>query len=83
MLMPTVVRESYCVLLGNLKRHEEALAAYEQAIRLDPENAYAYGGKGIVLRALKRHEEALAAQERAIRLNPDDTFTHTNEDNLE
>src|SRR5206468_1444310 len=42
-----------------LKRYEEALAAYEQAVRLDPETADYYAGKGKVLHALKRYEEAL------------------------
>ncbi|HET8851615.1 MAG TPA: tetratricopeptide repeat protein [Ktedonobacteraceae bacterium] len=28
--------------LGHLERHEEALASYEQAIRLDPNDAFAH-----------------------------------------
>src|SRR5947209_2550827 len=47
--------------LKDLKRYEEALAAYEQAIRLDPNFAMTYRGKGIVLIGLKRYEEALVA----------------------
>ena len=58
--------------LNALKRYEEALAAYDQAIRLDPNYAKAYNGKGVALRDLKRYEEALAAFEHAIRLNPND-----------
>src|SRR5260370_1268376 len=58
------------IALYELKRYEEALAAYEQAIRLDPNFANAYNGKGIALYGLKRHEEALAAYEQAIRLDP-------------
>lgn len=42
--------------LRNLKRYEEALAAYEQAIRLDPNFAeYAYTGKGNALYLQQRH----------------------------
>ncbi len=58
------------IALYNLKRYEEALSAYEQAIRLDPTFGIAYTGKGNVLNTLERYEEALAAYEQAIRLNP-------------
>ncbi|HEY6409108.1 MAG TPA: tetratricopeptide repeat protein [Ktedonobacteraceae bacterium] len=56
--------------LINLKRDEEAIVAYEQAIRLDPNFAFAYIGKGTALYDLKRDEEALASYEQAIRLDP-------------
>ena len=55
---------------GDLKQYPEALAAYEQAIRLDPNNVAAYNNKGWALIDLKRYEEALAACEQAIRLDP-------------
>jgi len=56
-------------MLSNLKRYEEALAAYEQTSRLDPNYALAYYNKGNTLSDLKRYEEALAAYEQAIRLD--------------
>lgn len=56
--------------LYKINRYQEALAAYEQAISLDPDYAAAYNGKGGVLYWLKRYEEALAAYEQAIHLNP-------------
>ena len=56
--------------LYNHKRYEEALAAYEAAIRLDPNFHTAYYNKGDVLRDLKHYKEALAAYEQTIRLNP-------------
>src|SRR5260370_21566426 len=59
-------------VLENLKRDEEALAAYEQAIRLDPNDADAYNNKGNALYTLNRDEEALAAYEQAIRLDPNE-----------
>jgi tetratricopeptide (TPR) repeat protein len=64
-------------VLINLKRYEEALAACEQAIRLDPNDARAYTGKGLALRNLKRHEEALVAYDQAIRLDPTNTDAYT------
>src|SRR5260221_254213 len=62
--------------LNGLKRYEEALAAYEQAIRLDPNDADYYHTKGIALNDLKRNEEALAAYEQAIRLDPNYTYAY-------
>ena len=50
--------------LFDLKRYEEALVAYDQAIRLDPNLAFAYN-KGDVLDALKRPKEAKHAYEKA------------------
>ena len=60
-----------------LKRYEEALAAYEQAIRLDPNDALAFYNKGGALIELKRHEEALTACEQAIRLDPNDALAYS------
>ncbi len=58
------------IALRDLKRYEEAIAAYDQAIRLDPNYATAYINKGNALNNLKRSEEAIAAYDQAIRLNP-------------
>ena len=54
--------------LPGTQRYEEALAAYEQAIHLDPSYAKAYNGKGIALDALKRNQEAQKAYEKARQL---------------
>ena len=64
--------------LLELKRYEEALTAYEQAIGLDPNNALAYSNKGYALLELKRYEEALAACEQAISLDPNLALAYSN-----
>jgi len=64
-----------------LKRYGEALAAYEQAIRLEPNYARAYLDKGIVLYNLKRYEEVLAACDQAIHLEPNDAPAYYNKGN--
>jgi tetratricopeptide (TPR) repeat protein len=51
---------------------------FEQAIRLDPNNAYAYNNKSAALNELKRYEEALAACEQAIRLDPNYVYAYNN-----
>ncbi len=50
--------------------YEKALAAYEQALRLNFTDADAYKGKGKALYELGRYNEALQAFERAISLDP-------------
>jgi serine/threonine protein kinase len=64
--------------LGKLNRYEEALVAYEQAIRLNPNDAGAYYYKGVALGELKRYEEELVAYEHALRLNPNYANTYYN-----
>lgn len=58
------------------KQYADALAAYEQALLLDPCFASAYFCKGNVLYLVGRHAEALAAYEQALRFNPDSAATH-------
>ncbi len=53
-------------------RLEEGLAAYEQAIRLDPTYVLAWRMRGLIPHALKRDEEALSAYEQVIRLDDDE-----------
>ena len=65
-------------VLGDLKSHKEALAAYEKAIALDPEFAFPWYNKGSALDTLERYEEALAAYEKAIALDPKDATAWSN-----
>lgn len=65
-------RALYC-----LQKYDEALAAYEQAIRLDhPNAAVVYCNKGDTLYELKRYQEALVAFEQTIRLDPSFAFAY-------
>ncbi|MDW8299997.1 MAG: tetratricopeptide repeat protein [Anaerolineae bacterium] len=57
--------------LSELKRHQEALSVYDQALALDPNSAWIWARKGRVLRQVKRYDEALATFERALALKPD------------
>jgi tetratricopeptide (TPR) repeat protein len=62
-----------CYRSGKL---DEAIAAYQQAITLDPKDAYPHNGLGIVYRALGRYDEAIAAYQQAITLDPKDAYPH-------
>ena len=54
------------------KRYTEALAAYEQAILLNPILAKAHTGRGDAFYGLNRYNEASRAYEEAIRLAPNE-----------
>ena len=60
------------------ERYKEALAAFEQAIALDPTFATAYNDKGLALHHLQRYEEAVAAYEQAIALDPTSATAYRN-----
>jgi TolB-like protein len=54
------------------KRFDDALAAVELALRLNPSFAMAHGYHGLVLADLGRSQEGSAAARRALRLSPHD-----------
>ena len=64
--------------LRDLKRYTEALAAYDEVLRLDPRDTDAYFYKGIALGELTQHEEELEAYEQALRLNPKNAVAYIN-----
>jgi len=72
--------------LGNVYRdvdcYEEAIAAFQQAIELDPEWAYPHNDLGRVYRDLGRQEEAIAAYQSAIELDPKWAYPHYNLGNV-
>jgi len=56
--------------LRGKQQPEQALAAAERAIALEPSNADGYAVQGAILRRVGRPEEALRSVEKAMRLNP-------------
>ena len=63
-------------VLRNLERYEEAIADYDQAIKLDPNNPSPYIGRGKALSDLKRHYEAIADYNKAIKLDQSDPMPY-------
>lgn len=61
---------------------EEALAAFEDALRLNPQLEDAWVNKAAALGTLGRNEEALAACEAALRINPQDEEASSNKGNV-
>jgi tetratricopeptide (TPR) repeat protein len=59
------------VALAGQGRLEEALTAFEEALKQRPDCSVAWYDKGTTLMELGRHEEALAALNEALHLSPD------------
>ena len=58
-------------LLGRLSRAEDALAAWDQLLAIEPDHAVALHEKGLTLHWLGRTVEAIATLERACAVDPD------------
>jgi|GEM_PF-1343770 tetratricopeptide (TPR) repeat protein len=56
---------------GCLDRHQDAIAAYREAVRLKPDDAEAWALLGGAYGHLDRHQDAIAAYREAVRLKPD------------
>ena len=54
-----------------LERFEEAVASYDKALSVRPDNADCHAGRGLALHALKRFDAALASYDKALAINPD------------
>lgn len=63
-------------LLAEQKLYADALAAYEQALLIDPHYALAYFYKGHVLYTLQQYAPALIAYEQATHFNPNAAAPH-------
>lgn len=57
--------------LAGLRRYDEAIKAFDEAIELKPDYARAYNNKGIALKNIRRFDKAISAYDRAIELKPD------------
>lgn len=60
------------LILNRNNKPQEALAKVEEAIKLEPTNADAWGAKGLLLRSMGRENEAIAAFSKALELRPDE-----------
>lgn len=55
--------------LASLKRYEEAIGCYDNAIEVDPKDAIAWHGKGYAFARLKRYEDAIRSYDKSIGIN--------------
>ena len=82
-LKPDAEFEAYAhITLGRtyeeLKRYDEALIEYREAIRSNPADGSLYGTLGSALFSLKRYDEAESAFRRAVEVDPQDSYSVVN-----
>jgi len=65
------------ICLEKLQRYPEAIACYEQAIKLHPDVADLWYNKGATLCKIKRYNDALTCFERVLELEPDHALART------
>ena len=65
----------------NQGKYEDAVEAYDEAIKLDTENTYAWLDKGLALHELNRYYEAIEAYEEVIKLEPENSAAWNNKAN--
>jgi tetratricopeptide (TPR) repeat protein len=63
-------------MYADLKRYDDAIAAFYHAIALDPADAYSHNGLGNVYFNLKQYDAAIAAFHHAIALDPALAYPH-------
>ena len=61
---------------GELGRHQEAIEAFRQAIKINPYYAKAHNNLGAAYGRLGRYQEAIEAFRQAIKINPDYAEAH-------
>jgi tetratricopeptide (TPR) repeat protein len=57
-------------ILGFQGKYDEAIEAYDEAIRLDPSYAEIWVNKGLAFRNQGKYDEAIKAYDEAIKLDP-------------
>ena len=71
-------RFNLAVALREMGREAEAIAQYEQALRVEPEYVDALNSLGLALARAGKYEQAIAQYERALRIEPDQPQVHNN-----
>jgi len=64
--------------LAQTGKIEEAIAHFEQALRINPDNAEAYNNLGMALAQTGKIEEAITHYQQALRITPDRAEVHYN-----
>jgi tetratricopeptide (TPR) repeat protein len=78
-LLRTTGRVVYTIRGNGLVRQnrtEDALAAFDQAIALDPASTAAHNYRGLALQLLGRYQDALTAHDQALALEPSSADAH-------
>ena len=65
-------------LYNQLQNAEQAVPAFQKAIKISPENFMAHGQLGVTLYKLQRLEEAIACYKKVIELQPENVLAYAN-----
>ena len=76
--MPRLLLFTGGLVKNDLKQYKEAIADFDKAIELNPEDAEAYYNRGSAKDDLKQHKEAIADYDKAIELNPKFSAAYNN-----
>ena len=58
------------VALNYLGKYNEAIVCYDKVVKIDPNNANAWGNKGVALDKLGKYEEAVECYDKALEIDP-------------
>lgn len=58
----------------SINRHEQAVEAFERAVKFEPENAEAWVNKGFAHAEMEEYDRAIGAYDEALRVDEDDKF---------
>ncbi len=75
---PLITGCSYTTKNITLRRANQAISDYTQAIAINPNDANAYYSRGISRRDLKDYQGAISDYSKAIEINPEDAFAYRN-----
>jgi len=64
--------QQQALLFNASEEHKEAIASYDQALKIKPDDHEAWNNRGNSLDALGRKEEAIASYDQALKIKPDD-----------
>jgi tetratricopeptide (TPR) repeat protein len=66
------------VVLGSAKQHNDAIAAFDKTLELNPRFAEAYNNRGSAYSALGNYKQAIRDFDKSIELNPQDASVYYN-----
>ena len=66
------------IAYGRLKRYDDAIEAFRQALRISSENTAAWYNLGVAYSNLKRYDDAIEVLRQALRINPENADAWNN-----
>jgi tetratricopeptide (TPR) repeat protein len=73
LILPALILHNEGLALHSQGKYDEAIQAYEKAIKIDPRHAAAWNDKGLALYSQEKYDEAIKCFDEAIRLDPTTT----------